>query len=125
MRWGCPFVLGLFEIAVSTISYAMEVKRARCDSFLASGKMALQVAPLPPLSPHGAHGVMKSHPPRMWKALGSNPNVSTLTPWAHWLRNLFSFDVSVHLARPRRNSQTPTVGLEPTTTRLRALRSAD
>ena len=51
MRWGCPFVLGLFEIAVSTISYAMEVKRARCDSFLASGKMALQVAPLPPLFP--------------------------------------------------------------------------
>ena len=50
MRWGRPFVLGVPGIAVSTINYAMEVKLARCDSFMASGKIALQVAPLPPLS---------------------------------------------------------------------------
>ena len=50
MRLGRSFVLGVFEIAVSMITYAMEVKCARFDSFLASGKMALQVAPLPPLS---------------------------------------------------------------------------
>ena len=49
----------------------MEVKCARCDSSLALGKTALQVVPLPPPSPHGAHGVMKPHPPRMRKAQGS------------------------------------------------------
>ena len=27
---------------------------------------------------HGAHGVVVSHPPRMRKALGSNPSVSIL-----------------------------------------------
>ena len=60
-----------------------------------------------------AHGVVVSHPLRMRKALGSIPSVLILDqpPTTTMFENL--------------PAKTPTVGLEPTTTRSRALRSAD
>ena len=58
-----------------------------------------------------AHGVVVSHPLRMRKALGSNPSASKAF-------------ATRPVSRGERVKESPTVGLEPTTTRLRALRSA-